>query len=85
MVQLSGWRYVAFISTIVGVTGAAIYPIIIQPLIDPSYYSKNINHIKFTDLFNTILHLQKTCKRKLEPAWSRKKFNREVSFVKLKF
>lgn len=40
MVFLTGWRYVVFISTIVGVTGAAIYPIIIQPLVDPSYYRK---------------------------------------------
>lgn len=40
MVILTGWRYVAFVSTIVGVTGAALYPIIIQPLIDPSYYRK---------------------------------------------
>lgn len=43
MVILTGWRYVAFVGTIVGVTGAAIYPIIIQPLIDPTYYRKLIH------------------------------------------
>lgn len=40
MTLLTGWRYVAFISTIVGVCGAAIYPIAIAPMIDPTYYSK---------------------------------------------
>ncbi|KAJ6646291.1 Small integral membrane protein 20 [Pseudolycoriella hygida] len=38
MAQLKGWRYVAFIGTIVGGIAATIYPIIIAPMIDPTYY-----------------------------------------------
>lgn len=40
MAILTGWRYVAFVTTIVGVCGAAIYPIAIAPMIDPTYYSE---------------------------------------------
>lgn len=40
MVLLKGWRYAAFVSTLVGITGMFLYPIIIQPMIDPDYYSK---------------------------------------------
>ena len=33
---LKGWRYAAFIGSIVGAIGIAIYPIIISPMIDPT-------------------------------------------------
>lgn len=37
---LKGWRYVAFISGIVGFIGVALYPIIIYPLQNIETYSK---------------------------------------------
>jgi hypothetical protein len=37
---LRGWKYVAFISGIVGFIGAALYPIIIYPLQNIESYSK---------------------------------------------
>lgn len=40
MTLLTGWRYVCFVGVIVGGTAAALYPIVIQPMIDPGYYSK---------------------------------------------
>ena len=40
MSTLRGWKYVAFVGTIVGAIGIAIYPIIISPMMDPSPYSK---------------------------------------------
>lgn len=40
MAHLTGWRYALFISTIVGGTLAAIYPIVIYPMINPNYYSE---------------------------------------------
>lgn len=45
--RLKGWRYVAFISGIVGAIGLAVYPVIIKPMYDNSKYSKYytpINH-----------------------------------------
>lgn len=74
MVNLTGWRYVAFLSTIVGITGAAIYPIIIQPLMDPTYYRKLIiydAHLTLNTLIQgiwVIILQQKIFKRKPEPA-----------------
>lgn len=38
MARYTGWRYVAFISSIVGAIGLATYPIIISPMIDASKY-----------------------------------------------
>lgn len=46
MTLLTGWRYVAFVTTIVGVCGAALYPIAIAPMIDPTYYSE-LKHAAF--------------------------------------
>lgn len=40
MTLLTGWRYVCFVGVIIGGTAAALYPIVIQPMIDPGYYSK---------------------------------------------
>lgn len=40
MTLLTGWRYVVFVGAIVGGTAAALYPIVMQPMIDPGYYSK---------------------------------------------
>lgn len=39
MVLLKGWRYAAFVSSLVAFTGFALFPIVIQPMIDPDYYS----------------------------------------------
>ncbi|KAI5700350.1 hypothetical protein M8J76_012410 [Diaphorina citri] len=36
---LTGWRYVAFISGLVGAVGLALYPILIKPLYDNSEYN----------------------------------------------
>ncbi|XP_026475035.1 small integral membrane protein 20 [Ctenocephalides felis] len=40
MVVLKGWKYVAFVSGIVGFTGCAIYPIIIHPMLYPNYWKE---------------------------------------------
>lgn len=37
---MKGWKYVGFISGIVGFTGVALYPIIIYPLQNIETYSK---------------------------------------------
>jgi hypothetical protein len=37
---LKGWKYVAFISGIVGFIGGALYPIIIYPIQNIETYSK---------------------------------------------
>lgn len=42
--RLKGWRYVAFISGIVGAIGLAVYPVIIKPMYDNSKY-KDIQKI----------------------------------------
>jgi len=39
MVLLKGWKYVAFLGSIVGFIGIATYPIIISPMLDSSDYS----------------------------------------------
>lgn len=40
MVILKGWKYTAFIASIVGAIGLTLYPIAIKPMLDPDYYSK---------------------------------------------
>lgn len=40
MVILTGWKYAAFVGSIVGVIGLTLYPIAVKPMIDPDYYSK---------------------------------------------
>ena len=40
MVLLKGWKYAAFVGTIVGAIGLAIYPIIVSPMVNPEPYSK---------------------------------------------
>lgn len=42
MVLLKGWKYAAFVGTIVGAIGIAIYPIIVSPMVNPEPYSKQI-------------------------------------------
>lgn len=37
---LKGWKYAAFVGSIVGVIGLAIYPIVISPIMNPEKYSK---------------------------------------------
>ena len=44
MVVLRGWRYVAFVASIFGGVGLAIYPIIVAPYLDPSKYQE-IQHV----------------------------------------
>lgn len=39
MAILKGWRYVALISGLVGGIGLAIYPIIVDPMLNPDKYS----------------------------------------------
>jgi len=38
--KLTGWRYAAFIGGFVSLISAALYPIVISPLLDPTPYSK---------------------------------------------
>lgn len=40
MVVLKGWRYAGFIAGIVGFIGITIYPIVIDPALNPEKYSK---------------------------------------------
>ncbi|KAK3887435.1 hypothetical protein Pcinc_008438 [Petrolisthes cinctipes] len=40
MTVLKGWRYAAFLGGFVGFIGAAIYPIIIYPMMNPEVYKK---------------------------------------------
>ncbi|KAK4319076.1 hypothetical protein Pmani_009909 [Petrolisthes manimaculis] len=40
MTVLKGWRYAAFLGGFVGFIGAAIYPIIIYPMMNPEVYRK---------------------------------------------
>jgi hypothetical protein len=40
--HMKGWKYVAFISGIVGFIGVALYPIVIYPLQNIDVYSKYI-------------------------------------------
>ncbi|XP_018573879.1 small integral membrane protein 20 [Anoplophora glabripennis] len=40
MPVLKGWRYVAVIGGLVGAIGIAIYPIIIDPMLNPDKYKK---------------------------------------------
>jgi hypothetical protein len=37
---LKGWRYVAFVGSIVGAISVAIYPIIIMPYMNPEPWQK---------------------------------------------
>ncbi|XP_053959035.1 small integral membrane protein 20 [Anastrepha obliqua] len=46
MVLLRGWRYVAFISCIVGGVGAALYPIIVEPMINVEKYKELQKHTR---------------------------------------
>lgn len=87
MTLLTGWRYVAFVGTIVGVCGAALYPITIAPMMDPTYYSEydeehflctksTSNYITYPTMY---AHAQRTCRRRRVPASGRRTFSREVS------
>lgn len=38
--HLTGWRYVAFISGLVGAIGVALYPVLIKPMYDNSKYKE---------------------------------------------
>ncbi|XP_057366828.1 small integral membrane protein 20-like [Daphnia carinata] len=40
MVLLKGWKYAAMVSSVIGVIGLAIYPIIVSPMINPEPYKK---------------------------------------------
>lgn len=40
MAVLKGWRYAALIGGLVGAIGITIYPIIIDPMLNPDKYSK---------------------------------------------
>lgn len=40
-VILKGWKYVAFITGIVGFIGAAVYPVVIEPMLNVDKYSNN--------------------------------------------
>lgn len=37
---LKGWKYAAFIGSIVGFIGIACYPIIIDPMLNPAKYKE---------------------------------------------
>lgn len=52
MVLLKGWRYAAFIGTIVGSIGLTLYPIIIEPMMNEEKYSEKYFFILF--LFKNI-------------------------------
>lgn len=39
-VSLKGWRYAAFVGSIVGIIGLACYPIIIYPMMHVDEYKK---------------------------------------------
>lgn len=43
---LKGWRYVAFVGSIVGAISLAIYPIIIQPYLNPEPWKKQSQQIR---------------------------------------
>lgn len=53
---LKGWRFAAFVGILVGSVGAAIYPVIIEPMMNPEPWremSENIrrkNNIKPEDI-----------------------------------
>jgi hypothetical protein len=36
----AGWKYAAFIGSIVGFIGIACYPIIVEPMMNPDKYKK---------------------------------------------
>ncbi|OWF43343.1 small integral membrane protein 20-like [Mizuhopecten yessoensis] len=38
--QMIGWKYAAFVGGIVGAIGLALYPIAIQPMIDPTKWQE---------------------------------------------
>lgn len=42
MVELKGWRYAGFIGGIVAVIGAAVYPVVIYPMLNVDKYSESI-------------------------------------------
>lgn len=50
---LKGWKYGLFITGMVGVLGAAMYPIVIAPMIDSTSYSKlnNWAYFQASELF----------------------------------
>ena len=37
---ISGWKYAAFVGSIVGFIGLACYPIIVEPMLNPDKYKK---------------------------------------------
>lgn len=47
MTILKGWRYTAFIAGIVGTIGLALYPIIIDPMLNTDKYSKLTSSYEF--------------------------------------
>ncbi|KAH8405402.1 hypothetical protein KR222_011052 [Zaprionus bogoriensis] len=38
MALLRGWRFVAFVSCIVGAVGATLYPVVVDPMINTDKY-----------------------------------------------
>jgi hypothetical protein len=42
---LKGWRYAAFVGSIVGAISLAIYPIIIQPYFNPEPWKKQSKYV----------------------------------------
>lgn len=60
MVLLKGWKFTAFVGTIIGAIGLAIYPIIVSPMVNPAPYSKptffsnylSTLNLKFQNLLN---------------------------------
>jgi hypothetical protein len=43
---LKGWRYVAFVGSIVGAISVAIYPIIIMPYLNPEPWQKHSKMVR---------------------------------------
>jgi hypothetical protein len=43
---LKGWRYVAFVGSIVGAISVAIYPIIIMPYMNPEPWQKQSKMVR---------------------------------------
>lgn len=44
--RLVGWRYVGFVSGIVGIIGLAVYPAIIAPMRNPEPWKKISNEVR---------------------------------------
>lgn len=58
MALLKGWRYAAFIGSIVGAIGVTLYPIIIYPMTHIEEYSKNIIQFPGYVILNYVYFLE---------------------------